>query len=363
MPRGGVEDDGGMTGIEAAGIRAAFDPRTGLLDGFTVEDGGRTIAPLHRAPWVGTGEVMPQDAAPHLATLGGDFFCAPFGAHEGASPLHGWPPNSDWTVVAETGGLLRAVLNRPVFDATLVKELSVAPGHPFVYQRHVFIGGEGRVSFANHANVSLKGGGHVRTSPKLRWETPGAPQESDPARGRSALVCPAQATDARAFPGVRGPVDLTTYPWTPRHEDFVLGIEAPGRSFGWTAVTRIGSGDLYLSLRDPRRVPMTMLWQSDGGRDYPPWSGRHTGCLGVEEGAAALLLGLSTEAELPWPGALSLSPGGLTEVRHVIGAIAWPTEEPVAEVQLDGDAVTIRGERGAERRVPIRPGFLDGATP
>jgi hypothetical protein len=102
---------------------------------------------------------------------------------------------------------------------------------------------------------------------------------------------------------------------------------------------------------------MTMLWQSDGGRDYPPWSGRHTGCLGVEEGAAALLLGLSTEAELPWPGALSLSPGGLTEVRHVIGAIAWPTEEPVAEVQLDGDAVTIRGERGAERRVPIRHRF------
>lgn len=352
-----------MTGIAADGIRAAFDARTGLLDGFTVEDGGRGIAPLHRAPWVGTTEAMPPDAAPHMATLGGDFFCAPFAASEAGSPLHGWPPNSPWTVVAEGGGVLRAVLNRPVMGATLVKELAVAPGHPFVYQRHVFIGGEGRVTFANHANVSVTGGAHVRTSPKLRWETPKTPQESDPARGRSALAYPAQATDPKGFPGLEGPVDLTTYPWAPRHEDFVVGIEARGHGLGWTAVTRKGRGDLYLSLRDPARIPMTMLWHSNGGRDYAPWSGRHVGCLGVEEGAADPYLGLSTEADLAGPGALTLRPGGIAEVRHVIGAIGWPTEEPVAEVRLDGDAVSILGERGALRRVPIRAGFLTEAAP
>jgi hypothetical protein len=352
-----------MSGIAAAGIRVAFDARTGLLDGFTVTDGGRDVAPLHRAPWVGTDEGMPPDAAPLMATLGGDFFCAPFAASEGDSPLHGWPANTPWTVVREGDGVLRAVLERPVFGATLVKELSVADGHPFVYQRHVFVGGQGRVTFANHANVSVRGGAHIRTSPKLRWETPMTQQESDPARGRSALVCPAQATDPRAFPGTVGPVDLTTYPWNPRHEDFVVGIEAKGRRFGWTAVTRKGAGDLYLSLRDPRRIPMTMLWHSNGGRDYAPWSGRHRGCLGVEEGAAEHMLGLSTEADLAGPGALTLRPDGIAEVRHVIGAIDWPTEETVADVAPSGDEVVIRGEGGAERRVPVRAGFLTGDTP
>ena len=352
-----------MIGIRAAGIQAAFDARTGLLESFTVGDRGRDVAPLHRAPWVGTGEAMPADAAPHMATLGGDFFCAPFGAREGDSPLHGWPANAPWTVLHDGGGTLRAALTRPVHGATVVKELALEDGHPFVYQRHVFLGGAGRVSFANHANVSVTGGAHIRTSPKLRWETPRDPQESDPARGRSCLAYPAQAQDARAFPGVAGPVDLATYPWNPRHEDFVMGIEAPGRGFGWTAVTRIGAGDLYLSLRDPRRIPMTMLWHSNGGRDYAPWSGRHRGCLGVEEGAAAHLLALSAEADLPGPGALTLRPHGTTEVRHVIGAIAWPTEEPVAEVRLEAETVTVVGEQGASRRLPIRAAFLTEEVP
>ena len=79
--------------ISAQGIRFGFDPRTGLLDSFTVTDEGREIAPLHRAPWVGTGEAMPPDAAPLMATLGGDFFCAPFGQDDGGSGIHGWPAN------------------------------------------------------------------------------------------------------------------------------------------------------------------------------------------------------------------------------------------------------------------------------
>ncbi|RZW02998.1 MAG: hypothetical protein EX266_11755, partial [Rhodobacteraceae bacterium] len=85
--------------LSAEGIQAEFDARTGLLDGFVVTDEGREVAPLHRAPWVGTGEEMPEDAAPLMATLGGDFFCAPFAESEGDSPLHGWPPNSTWSIV------------------------------------------------------------------------------------------------------------------------------------------------------------------------------------------------------------------------------------------------------------------------
>jgi hypothetical protein len=38
---------------------------------------------------------------------------------------------------------MRAVLEGAVNGATLVKELSLQDGHPFVYQRHLFIGGSG----------------------------------------------------------------------------------------------------------------------------------------------------------------------------------------------------------------------------
>jgi hypothetical protein len=35
----------------------------------------------------------------------------------------------------------------------------------------------------------------------------------------------------------------------------------------------------------------------------------------------------------------------------------------VADVTLDGDAVVVRGEAGAHRRVPLRAAFLTEATP
>lgn len=345
--------------IAARGITAGFAADLGRLDGFAVTDGGREVAPLHRAPWVGTQEALPEGADPLMAGLGGDFFCAPFALSDGDSPLHGWPPNVAWDVSLADPGRVRAVCSRPVRGATLVKELAVFDDHPFVYQRHVFVGGEGRVSAANHANVSVPNGAYIRTSAKSHWETPATQQEPEPAMGRSYIACPATAEDPTHFPtAAGGTVDLTTYPWFDRSEEFAAGVEAPGSALGWTAVTRPKEGDLYLSLRHPRHVPMTMLWQSNGGRDYAPWSGRHTGCLGVEEGAAAHMLGVSGEAALAGPGALLLDPFGSAEMRHVIGAIAWPGGAPVVAITLHDAMLRIEGEDGTSRDLPFHAAFL-----
>ena len=66
-------------GLSVEGIAVGVTPLGGMLAGLEIERDGRRIAPLHRAPWVGPGEAMPPEAAPHLAVLEGDFFCAPFG--------------------------------------------------------------------------------------------------------------------------------------------------------------------------------------------------------------------------------------------------------------------------------------------
>jgi hypothetical protein len=352
--------------IAADGISVTFEPACGFATDLRVQDEGLTAAPLHRAPWI--GEAVEGDR--HLGRLQGDFFCAPFCGRDGPSGFHGWPANGDWRVEHEGQGLLRATLTHSVQGATLLKELSVEAGHPFLYQRHIFIGGQGRLPVANHAMVTLPEGGKISLSRKRWFETTAAPLVTDPLQGRSRLVCPQRVEDGTELAAQDGgTVNLFRYPWGERHEDFVSCVEDPASVLGWTAVVRLGKRDLFLSLKNARALPQTGLWHSNGGREAPPWNGRHRFCLGVEEGAALHMLGLSSK-ENPnpltaagQPGDLALDPQGTVEVRHVIGAIAWPTGQAVAGVSLDGDVLTVTGDWGAERKLPIRGGWLQLAPP
>ncbi|MBL9051160.1 MAG: hypothetical protein JNK19_13700 [Tabrizicola sp.] len=348
-----------QTQISARGIRFAFDPQGGVLDSLAVTDEGAEIAPLHRAPW--SPDEVPADAPPHQRWLRGDFLAAPMGP--GPQGLHGLPANGDWTMMPAGPGTLRAVLSGEVQGATVVKELSVTDDHPFVYQRHLFIGGSGALPVSNHAMVSVPNGAKLSFSRKRWWETLDAPLETS--GGRSCLAYPRRAEDAAEFPAADGGVvNLHRYPFGPEHEDFVSGIEDPASRLGWTAVVRPTEGDLFLSLRNPRVLPMTMLWHSNGGRDYAPWNRRHLGCLGVEEGAVLPVLGLSSR-EKPdpltaagQPALLTLDPFGTAEVRHILGAIRWPSGQSVAGVMLEGDVLTVTGDWGAERKLPIRGDWL-----
>lgn len=335
--------------LAAQGIGLRFDADCGMLRGLAVQAQGREMRPMHRVPWA--GEVLPEGSLPHLRAMEGDFFCAPFADGGGTAPmLHGHPANALWTVAQRSDGSasLTATLAQTVQGARLTKSLHLRNGHPFVYQRHVFEGGSGTISLANHAMVSLPNGGHLSFSPKTHFRTPEGAPEPDPSLGRSALAYPALCRDPRRFPAKDGgTLDLTRYPFRPGHEDFVVATEAVGRSFGWTAVVLMGFGEVFLSLRDPGLLPITMLWHSDGGRDYAPWSGRHRACLGIEEGHAPHMLG---EA-----GGLPL---GRLDIRHAIGVISWPSEEPVRDVVAEGGQLRVTGEGGAQGSAPFDLGHL-----
>lgn len=341
-----------------------FEPDCGYLTDLRLSDQGQAIMPLHKAQWL--GEAMPGDAPRHQARLQGDFIAAPFGP--GALGLHG-AANGQWQLTPSPEGVLRAVYQGEIQGASLVKELSFEPDQPFLYQRHLFIGGSGSLAFANHAMVALTGTAKLSFSRKRWFETLDTPLEADPSRGRSALKYPARMEDGSEFPGADGgAVNLHHYPWGEAHEDFVAAVEEPASPLGWTAVVRLDQGDVFLSLRNPRQLPMTMLWHSNGGRDYAPWNGRHRGCLGVEEGAALPVLGLSSrESPDPLSAAgqaplLQLEPQGTRDMRHILGAIRWPSGQAVAGVRLEGDLLTVTGDWGAERQLPIRGGWLAGAS-
>ena len=365
--------DDAIVEVTAQGIGISFDPRYGMITEIRVEQEGRMVSMLHKAPWRGDATLLPAGSAPHLAGLAGDFFCAPFGdASADGAPPHGWCANSEWehldTFREGAATVASFKLARRVMGAELTKELRLMDGHPFVYQRHIFEGGMGTIPVANHAMVALPDGGRISFSPKRWWETPAQPLESDPTRGRSILSYPAQSKHSHRFPLQNGgSADLTTYPFGDAHEDFAIGVEADDSPLGWSTVARESQGDLFISLRDPRRLPMTMLWFSNGGRDYAPWSSRHTGVLGVEEGLNRAHLGVSS-AQDPHPLDLAGVPTGLTldlatttEVRHIIGSIPWSGSGVIESVETNGVTITGHG-RTSRQTIPVYTKFLGLAS-
>lgn len=369
----------GIHSIEADGIRVGLDLEVGHLALFEIDCADRKLSPLHRAPWVGdAGQEYPEGTAPNVKRLVGDFFCAPFGRNDvdtgdgEPGPSHGWPANSAWTVLrsgpTSTGAEAVFRLSRRVMGATLEKTLRLIHGHPFVYQQHRFIGGDGAISAAHHTMLHMRDGSDIAVSPKRFAETPADPLEPDPSRGRFALAYPAVTTNLHAFPlAAGGTVDLTRYPPGERCEDFLTLAEEPANPLGWTVVSRDAERDRVLVLKDPATLPVTMLWMSNGGRDYAPWSSRHTGVLGIEDARASPLGHADSITENDWTRrgiatAFTLKQDREVVIRQVIGACGVAEGEAgILGVDIEGDELVMRCENGISRRLPYDAGFLTAA--
>lgn len=359
--------------IRAEGAEAVLDLRGGHLRRFAVTGGGRTIEPTHSAPWVDDPLVQADESIlPNLRYLAGDFFCAPFSTADiDGAPPHGWPANTRWTVLEtvphpDGGTIGRYELSRPVMGARLVKEFALRDGHPFLYERHIFFGGEGALPVANHGMTRFTTGGRLAFSPKRSASTPETAPEPDPARGRSSLAYPAEFADLTRVPMADGGfADITSYPFADRNEDFIMLVEAEGARIGWALATRPEQRDIYLSLKNPADLPVTLLWFSNGGRDYAPWNSRHVGVQGIEEGRtyggaghkASIAPNPLTAAGVPT--ALVLDPQGEVEVRNVIGGLPLPEGwSRAADVEFGTDSITVVDEGGATITAPFDAAFL-----
>jgi hypothetical protein len=360
--------------LAAEGIRVDLDLEIGHLVRVEIERDGRRAAPFHRAPWADDpATVSDPGTPPHLAGLSGDFFCAPFAASDvEEAPAHGWPANAPWQPVgsfAIDGGIVaRFELTRKVCGARLVKELTLRNGHPFLYQRHIFEGGDGAIPVANHAMFSLPTGGRMFFSPKRWAETPARQLEDDPLRGRSIFRYPTETTDLhRLALASGGTADLGRYPVGEDHEDLAMLVEAEDSSLGWAAILRPEQGDMALTLKDPRKLPATILWFSNGGRDYAPWYGRHRNVLGVEDACTYSIAGHRASIEpnplslRGIPTAITLDPKGQVDVRHVVGAIPVPNWLTGVEgVSIDNGSLIVTALSGATIDLPFDAAFLFG---
>lgn len=359
-----------MHRLAVDGISVAVERRGGMLADLVIERDGRRIAPLHRAPWVGQPGEVPADAPPHLAVLEGDFFCAPFGRSDDPDvPLHGWAANGIWQVLgldvgADGARTSRLELAELVQGAALVKEVTVRPGHPVVYQRHLLRGGSGRIPIAHHAMIRVPGGARLSFSPKDFGATPATPQESDPARGRSLLAYPqrfAGLDDVGLADGGRR--DMRRYPWAERHEDFLTLFDPPTARIGWSAAVAKIDGFVFFAVKDARILGQTSLWMSNAGRDYAPWSSRHVAVLGIEETCAHFGDGAAVsggENDLTREGyRTAVELGGRVDVRYALGAIPVPEGwSEIADIELGERTLTLVDVGGGREAVPFDTAFV-----
>ena len=337
---------------------------------FIIGD-GRSVAPMHTAPW--SNEELPPDIPPILRILRGDFFCAPFGASDvipGDNPTHGASANGLWRLKQSGESLLDAVLDGEIMGATLTKHVELRRGQAVVYQRHTFKGGDGRLPVGHHAMLRAEKTLRLGFGP---WTWAGTPPDvvEPPPAGRSILAYPQEIDDpARAALADGGTIDLTTYPAADGHEDIWMLVSDTTRAFSWTAATCAEAGWVWFALKDPRVLPETTLWLSNGGRSYPPFSGRHRRVIGLEEVCGYFHLGHAASigdnplAARGIPTALTLRPSGSVDIPYVFGLAAVEVDfGPVAAVREDDGGIVLGDAQGHEVFAPCDVSFVTTDQP
>lgn len=276
---------------------------------FDLED-GRSVFPLHVAPWHGE-DVSDQPGV--LQRLRGDWPCIPFG-YPPTSPIpapwdkgtrtipmterehhpHGYGANHHWSLRRAEGSRLTAAIRYPEDSpiAMLEREVEGMPGRSEIAccltvtprrdcllpigLHPVFRLPEG------DGEASLDVGPHRRI-----WSHPlddSPPLSLVHTNRRFEDLASLRSRDDQ-------PLSLTRLPLPGRSETLLLLTGACGR----VVLTNTAERYRVILQWDRELFPSLMLWISNRGRAYRPWNGRHL-ALGIEPVRAAFDLGHAISA-------------------------------------------------------------------
>lgn len=356
--------------IETDCVEAWVTEVGGHVSPVTFRLPGRSVQPFSVAPWAEENPEIP----PILRILRGDFFCFPFGGNDEPykderHPIHGETANCKWRIEEHSESGLRMSLDTSIRAAHVEKRVWTAPGQTAIYQRHTVSGASGPMCFGHHAMLKFKTSGHVSVAPFGFGQVfPG--QFEDPIIGGYSSLRPgARFENLSSVPAKDGSfADLTYYPAREGFEDLVMVYAMKGAEFGWTAVHFPEERYIWFSLKDPRVLSGTVLWHSNGGRHYAPWSGRHRSVLGLEEVTSSFHWGLAgsvAESDAGNEGYktfVELSPESPLVVNTIMGVVeAEGFSGPVSGIGISDQGIQLTGSNGENVVVRLDIGELYGA--
>jgi len=348
----------------------------GQIAPITFDRQGRKIAPYSVAPWAEEKLNMPAI----LRALRGDFFCLPFGGNATPyrgerHPMHGETCNAKWRLEAEQNGggrhSLHLSLKTLVRPGRVDKEICLADGEDTVYSRHTISGMSGLMCLGHHAMLKFpeaEGSGAISTSRFVYGQVLPTVFEEAATGGYQALKIGAEFQSLQAVPTAAGGLaDLSRYPARRGFEDLVMVVGDAKLPWAWTAVAFPRERYVWFALKDPKVLRETVLWFSNRGRHYPPWSSRHVNVMGLEEVTANFHLGLAASARpnpisrKGWPTCLKLERERPLVVNYIMGVAAIPAGfDRVAAIEpgADGKSIALQSASGRKASAKVDLGFL-----
>jgi len=343
----------------------------GHLAPITFDRGDRKLRPMHVAPWA--KEKLASDTPAILRALRGDFFCMPFGGNEkpyrGTTfPAHGDTANLNWQTPkierTKPSTTLTTTLKLKSTPGQVTKQLTLIDGQNMVYQQHTLAGMTGPMSPGHHATLRFPdstNSGLISNSGFSFGQVYPHFFEHPEQGGYQSLKLGTTFDSLDAVSRIDGSqADLSRYPARRGYEDIVLLASLPAKGYdhlGWSAVAFPKERYVWFSVKDIRTLPSTVMWHSNGGRHYAPWSSRNINVLGIEEVMSYFHEGIAASAK-----ANDLSRQGIQThvklkakqphvIRYAFGITAIPRGfDHVERLELsdDGQSVTLISRSGKQ---------------
>lgn len=353
----------------------------GHLGPVTFKLGKRKIQPFSIAPWA--EEKLDRSIPPILKVLRGDFFCLPFGGNSTPyrgehHPPHGETANNRWkfeSLVRENNiTRLNLCLQTHIRKGDVKKKIALVDNHSAVYSQHI-ISGNGPMCLGHHAMLRFPdyaNSGLISSSHFLFGQVFPGNLEKPENKGYSALS-PGHVfhslKNVLTKRGIR--TDLGKYPARKGYEDLVLLVGDPRKPYAWTAVTFPKERYVWFALKDPRILRHTILWISNSGRYYPPWSGRHVNVMGLEEVTSYFHLGLAESASRNslqtrgYKTCVHLTPDKPLVVNYIMSVQSIPSGfDRVMSIKCAPDAKSVILKSGSGKLVKanIYPDFISSGN-
>jgi hypothetical protein len=368
--------------VASSEVEAFVTETGGKVGPVTFDRHGRRLQPYSVAPWAEEENNPPL--RPGTKALRGDFFCMPFGGNATPfrgeiHPVHGETANAPWRFESletkEGRTTLHLSLTTKVRPGRVDKEISLRNGQNTLYSQHIVSGMSGPMSLGHHAMLKFPdrpGSGLVSTSRFVYAQVLPRPFEFPEKRGYSCLKPGARFESLEEVPMLTGETaDLTRYPARRGFEDLAMLVSDADVPFAWTAVAFPNERFVWFALKDPRILRETVLWISNGGRHYPPWSGRHVNVMGLEEVTSYFHLGVAESArknpisQKGFATCLALDARKPLVVPYIMGVARVPAGfDRVASIRAArGDrAIRLKSDTGRQVEAAVDLDFLQAGA-